>query len=47
MTKEERLIAIKARLQATAVRRWPDDPERQNRYVWGTINKLKERMKRA
>jgi len=43
---EERLLALKARLRKTAERRWPGDKEHQDRYVWGTIQKLKEKLKR-
>ncbi len=47
MTKEERLLAIKEKLKARAKKLHPDDSEAQNRYVFGTLHNIKERMKRA
>jgi len=47
MTREERLLAIKERLRARAKKLHPDDSEAQNRYVFGTLHNIKERMKRA
>jgi len=43
---EERILAIKEKLWATARKKFPNDAERQNRYVWGTINNIKNHMKR-
>lgn len=43
---EERILAIKEKLYATARKKFPNDEERQNAYVWGTINKIKQHMKR-
>lgn len=43
MTEEE-ILNLKKELWARAKKRWPDDKEHQNRYVFGTLNKIKEKM---
>src|SRR6266567_678002 len=45
MTREEKILKLKEDLRARAREKFPNDEERQNRYVWGTISKIKERMK--
>lgn len=45
-SKEEKILAIKEELKARARAKFPDDEARQNRYVYGTINHIKERMKK-
>ncbi len=44
MTKEQKLLALKRKLRKTAEEKFPGDKERQQRYIWGTYNKVKERM---
>ena len=44
MSKEEKILALKEELKARARKKWPEDLDRQNRYVYGTINKVKESM---
>lgn len=44
MTREEKLLAIKRKLKKTATEKFPGDEERQNRYVYKTLNTIKERM---
>lgn len=44
MTREEKILALKEELKARARKKWPEDPEHQNRYIYGTINKVKEKM---
>lgn len=39
--------AVEARLKREAAEKFPDDKERQDRYVYGTLSKLKERRKHA
>ncbi len=38
---ETAILKVKERLKSEAARKFPDDKERQNRYIWGTINRLK------
>ena len=38
---ETQLLALKMKLKAKAAEKFPGDKERQNAYVWGTINKIK------
>jgi hypothetical protein len=38
---EEDIHKIKARLRATAIKKFPNNKERQDRYVWGTIQRIK------
>lgn len=45
MTKEEKILKLKEDLKRRAREKFPNDEERQNRYVYGTLNKVKERMK--
>lgn len=42
---EAKVLAIKADLKKRAAEKWPGDEKRQNRYIWGTIQKIKERAK--
>lgn len=46
MSREEKILALKEKLYARAREKFPNDEDRQNRYVWGTINKVKKHMKR-
>ncbi len=46
MTREEKILQLKEELKARAKKKFPGDEERQNAYIWGTINTVKERMKR-
>lgn len=34
---------LERKLRAEAKRKFPGDPERQDRYVYGTLSKVKER----
>jgi len=43
-SREEKILAIKEELKRRAAARWPGDEAHQNRYVYGTINHIKERM---
>lgn len=43
--REAEILKLKEDLKRRAREKFPDDPERQNRYVWGTLNKIKERSK--
>lgn len=36
---------LEAKLKAEAERRWPGDEEHQDRYVYGTLAKLKKESK--
>lgn len=47
MTREEKILKLKESLKARAAKKFPGNEERQNRYVWGTINKVKEKMSHA
>jgi hypothetical protein len=38
---EETIHKIKVRLRATAEKKFPNDKERQERYMWGTIQRIK------
>jgi hypothetical protein len=38
---EEKLLELKAKLKATAEKKFPD-AERQKRYIWGTLQKVKK-----
>ena len=42
---EAKVLAIKADLRRRATEKFPNDEKRQNAYVWGTIQKIKERAK--
>lgn len=44
MTREEKILKLKEELRARAAKKFPSNEKRQNAYVWGTINKVKERM---
>lgn len=46
-TREEKIKALKEKLSARAARKFPGDTDRQKRYIWGTINKVKENMSHA
>lgn len=37
-------IELERRLKAEAAKRWPKDQERQDRYVYGTLTKLKKKQ---
>jgi hypothetical protein len=39
---EQQILALKEELKARAARKFPDDKERQNAYIWGTLNKVKK-----
>ncbi len=47
MTREEKILKLKEDLRARAAKKFPHDQIRQDRYVWGTIRKVEERMKRS
>lgn len=47
MTKEEKILKIKEELKARAARKFPGNEERQNAYVYGTINHIKEKFNHA
>ena len=34
---------VEARLKREAVKKFPDDKERQDRYIYGTMKKIEER----
>lgn len=38
--------ALHRKLRAEAQKKFPGDQERQDRYVWGTLNKLKKGEKK-
>ena len=40
---EAKILAIKADLKRRASEKFPNDEKRQNAYVWGTINRIKDR----
>lgn len=44
---EQKILKIKEELKRRARARWPNDKAHQNRYVWGTINHIKEKMSHA
>lgn len=44
MSREEKILKLKEKLKARASEKFPGDLERQNAYIWGTINKVKERL---
>ena len=37
---EAKILAIKADLKRRAAEKFPDNPKRQNRYIWGTIRRI-------
>lgn len=39
---ETQIHALKAKLRRTAAQKFPGDEKRQNAYIWGTIQKIKE-----
>ena len=39
---EEQLLRIKEQIRKTAERKFPGDIERQNAYIFGTLNKIKK-----
>lgn len=41
MPSEEKVKKLKGKLIAEAKDKFPDDKDRQDRYVWGTIQRLK------
>jgi hypothetical protein len=43
VTREEKILKIKEELKRRARKRWPNDEEHQNRYVYGTLNNIKAR----
>lgn len=40
MANEAKILAIKADLIRRAHKKFPGNPARQNRYVWGTIRRI-------
>lgn len=44
MTKEEKILGIKEGLKARAKKLYPNDEKGQNRYIFGTLNKIKEKL---
>lgn len=45
MVTEADILTIKEHLKKEARKKFPEDKERQERYIWGTINHIKERIK--
>lgn len=42
--KEATILHIKEHLRSEARKKFPDNKQRQDAYVWGTINRIKERI---
>lgn len=43
---EEQILKMKEGLKARAAKLYPDNQDRQNRYIFGTLNKIKESQKK-
>lgn len=39
-------VKVEKELKKTAKKKFPKDKERQNKYVYGTLNKIKEKSKK-
>lgn len=39
-------IELERKLRARAQKKWPGDKERQDRYVYGTLENLKKKLRR-
>lgn len=40
---EEKIMEIKRKIREEAERKFPGDDKRQNAYIWGTIQEIKNR----